>query len=251
MTSSSAPRILIADDQRDVLEALRLLLKGEGFTIETATSPGAVQRIVETKDVDAVLMDMNYTRDTTSGLEGMDLISRLQTMDTHLPIVVMTAWGSVDGAVEAMRRGAKDYVEKPWDTDHIDTAVLIDLSYAVRNDWEEIRAGINGYTETISNNWSRNIRVHIIPISDRYEIEQEFLNKSSQFALTAAMEKLKPRGKLDADLFKNGLKYAVNDIPWRRETEKAIIIILNSAIRDGTFPERYVHPRAGEHSDEN
>jgi DNA-binding NtrC family response regulator len=106
---------LIADDQRDVLEALRLLLKGEGFTIDTATSPAGVLRVVESKDVDAVLMDMNYTRDTTSGLEGMDLISRLQTMDSHLPVVVMTAWGSVDGAVEAMRRGAKDYVEKPWD----------------------------------------------------------------------------------------------------------------------------------------
>jgi DNA-binding NtrC family response regulator len=115
MTSATAPRILIADDQRDVLEALRLLLKGEGYSIETATSPAGVLRVVESKDVDAVLMDMNYTRDTTSGLEGMDLISRLQTMDSHLPIVVMTAWGSVDGAVEAMRRGAKDYVEKPWD----------------------------------------------------------------------------------------------------------------------------------------
>ena len=118
-SSSSSPRILIADDQRDVLEALRLLLKGEGFLIETATSPAAVLRVVESKDVDAVLMDMNYTRDTTSGLEGMDLISRLQTMDCHLPIVVMTAWGSVDGAVEAMRRGAKDYVEKPWDNQRL------------------------------------------------------------------------------------------------------------------------------------
>jgi DNA-binding NtrC family response regulator len=115
MASSSSPRILIADDQRDVIEALRLLLKGEGFAIETATSPAGVLRVVESKDVDAVLMDMNYTRDTTSGLEGMDLISRLQALDSHLPIVVMTAWGSVDGAVEAMRRGAKDYVEKPWD----------------------------------------------------------------------------------------------------------------------------------------
>jgi DNA-binding NtrC family response regulator len=115
MSTSASPRILIADDQRDVLEALRLLLKGEGFTIDTATSPAGVLRVVESKDVDAVLMDMNYTRDTTSGLEGMDLISRLQTMDSHLPVVVMTAWGSVDGAVEAMRRGAKDYVEKPWD----------------------------------------------------------------------------------------------------------------------------------------
>ncbi len=113
--SSNSPRILIADDQRDVLEALRLLLKGEGFQVETTTSPGGVLRAVEGKDLDAVLMDMNYTRDTTSGWEGMDLISRLQALDSNLPIIVMTAWGSVDGAVEAMRRGAKDYVEKPWD----------------------------------------------------------------------------------------------------------------------------------------
>jgi DNA-binding NtrC family response regulator len=105
----------VADDQQDVLEALRLLLKSEGFAIETATSPGGVLRAVEGKDFDAVLMDMNYTRDTTSGIEGMDLLSRLQMMDANLPVIVMTAWGSVEGAVEAMRRGAKDYIEKPWD----------------------------------------------------------------------------------------------------------------------------------------
>ena len=111
---SSPSRVLVADDQRDVLEALRLLLKGEGFQIETVTSPAGVLRAVENDDFDAILMDMNYTRDTTSGWEGMDLLSRLQAMDSHLPVIVMTAWGSVDGAVEAMRRGAKDYVEKPW-----------------------------------------------------------------------------------------------------------------------------------------
>ena len=98
-----------------MLEALRLLLKSEGYAIETATSPGGVLRAVEGSDFDAVLMDMNYTRDTTSGFEGMDLLSRLQMMDTNLPVIVMTAWGSVEGAVEAMRRGAKDYIEKPWD----------------------------------------------------------------------------------------------------------------------------------------
>lgn len=134
MSGTSPPRILIADDQRDVLEALRLLLKSEGFAIETATSPAGVLRIVESKDVDAVLMDMNYTRDTTSGLEGMDLISRLQAMDSHLPIIVMTAWGSVDGAVEAMRRGAKDYVEKPWDNARLAATVKtqVELGRALR-----------------------------------------------------------------------------------------------------------------------
>ncbi|MGH7753447.1 MAG: sigma-54-dependent transcriptional regulator, partial [Gemmatimonadales bacterium] len=108
-------RILIADDQRDVLEALRLLLKPEGFEIDTATSPAGVLSAIEAQDFDAVLMDLNYQRDTTSGAEGLDLLSRLQATDATLPVIVMTAWGTVDKAVEAMRRGARDFVEKPWD----------------------------------------------------------------------------------------------------------------------------------------
>ena len=108
-------RILIADDQPDVLEALRLLLKGEGFVIDTARSPAGILSAVETKDFDALLMDLNYTRDTTSGTEGLDLLPRLQALDWTLPVVVMTAWGSVESAVDAMRRGAWDYIEKPWD----------------------------------------------------------------------------------------------------------------------------------------
>jgi DNA-binding NtrC family response regulator len=109
------PRILVADDQRDVLEALRLLLKGEGFEVETAASPAAILSALDKGDFDAALMDLNYTRDTTSGREGLDLLSQIQALDATLPVVVMTAWGSVDGAVEAMRRGARDYVQKPWD----------------------------------------------------------------------------------------------------------------------------------------
>jgi DNA-binding NtrC family response regulator len=109
------PRVLIADDQPDVLEALRLLLKGEGFGIETATSPAGILAAARDKELDAVLMDMNYARDTTSGREGLDLLQQVAALDATLPVVVMTAWGSVDGAVEAMRRGARDYVEKPWD----------------------------------------------------------------------------------------------------------------------------------------
>jgi len=109
------PRLLVADDQPDVLEALKLLLKGEGFEVETAASPRAVLTAIEARDFDALLVDMNYTRDTTSGAEGLDLLSRVHAMDGAPPVVVMTAWGSIDGAVEAMRRGARDYVEKPWD----------------------------------------------------------------------------------------------------------------------------------------
>src|SRR5205823_8573160 len=109
------PRLLIADDQADVLEALKLLLKGEGFDVEAAASPRAVLAAVEARDFDPLLVDMNYTRDTTSGAEGLDLLTRIQALERAPPVVVMTAWGSVDGAVEAMRRGARDYVEKPWD----------------------------------------------------------------------------------------------------------------------------------------
>ena len=116
---SAQPRILVADDQVDVLEALRLLLKGAGYAAETATSPGGVLAALEARDFDAVLLDMNYTRDTTGGIEGLDLISRIRTMDATVPVVVMTAWGSVEGAVEAMRRGARDYIEKPWDNNRL------------------------------------------------------------------------------------------------------------------------------------
>jgi len=110
-----ASRILVADDQKDVLEALRLLFKAEGLEAETVSSPAAVVGAVSARDFDAALIDLNYARDTTSGQEGLDLLARLQELDASLPVVVMTAWSSVDLAVEAMRRGARDFVQKPWE----------------------------------------------------------------------------------------------------------------------------------------
>lgn len=112
---NSTYKILIADDQQDVLEALRLLLKTEGFEIETALSPAEVMQTVERQDFDVTLLDLNYARDTTSGREGLDLLAQLQQMDNTLPVVVMTAWSSVDLAVEAIKRGARDFIQKPWD----------------------------------------------------------------------------------------------------------------------------------------
>ncbi|HEV7993654.1 MAG TPA: sigma-54 dependent transcriptional regulator [Gemmatimonadaceae bacterium] len=113
--SQLPPRVLVADDQPDVIEALRLLLKGEGFVVESASSPAALLRIAEGSEFDAALIDLNYTRDTTSGREGLTLLGKLQALDSMLPVLVMTAWGSVESAVEAMQLGARDYVEKPWD----------------------------------------------------------------------------------------------------------------------------------------
>jgi DNA-binding NtrC family response regulator len=135
---SSAPRtpcILIADDQTDVLEALRFLVKGEGYQAETVSSPAAALDAVESRDFDAVLVDLNYTRDTTSGQEGLDLLNRIQSLDSNLPVIVMTAWGSVELAVEAMRRGARDFIQKPWDNARL-SAILktqIELGRALRN----------------------------------------------------------------------------------------------------------------------
>jgi len=111
--------ILIADDDPDVLEALKLLLRSEGYAVETAMSPAGVLAAVGARDFAAALIDMNYTRDTTSGTEGLDLLQRLQQLDPTLPVVVMTAWGSVEGAVAALRRGARDYVEKPFDNSRL------------------------------------------------------------------------------------------------------------------------------------
>lgn len=115
----AAPRVLVADDQRDVLEALRLLLKGEGFLVEMVTSPAGALEAIGKQAFDAVLIDLNYTRDTTSGAEGLDLVRRINAIDPHLPVIVMTAWATIEVAVEAMRRGARDFVEKPWDNNRL------------------------------------------------------------------------------------------------------------------------------------
>jgi len=118
-TTAQIPRTLIADDQPDVLAALRLLLKSAGYQTEAADSPSAVLEAIKHHRFDLVLMDLNYARDTTSGREGLDLISSIQALDSEVPIVVMTAWGTVDLAVESMRRGVRDFVQKPWENSHL------------------------------------------------------------------------------------------------------------------------------------
>ena len=112
-------RILLADDQRDVLEALRILLKGEGYQTEAVTSLAGIFSALEKKDYTLLIMDLNYARDTTSGQEGLAAIPKIQEIDGTLPIVVMTAWASIDLAVEAMKRGARDFVTKPWDNERL------------------------------------------------------------------------------------------------------------------------------------
>jgi len=133
-TSNHAYRILLADDQADIRDALRLLLKREGYETHGVASPAEALSAIESREFDAVLMDLNYARDTTSGQEGLDLLSRIQMVDSTLPLIVMTAWSSVEIAVEAMRRGARDFIPKPWENNRL-LAILrtqIDLRQALR-----------------------------------------------------------------------------------------------------------------------
>jgi DNA-binding NtrC family response regulator len=113
------PHILVADDDADVIAALRMLLQGAGFVVLPASSPAGAEAVARAEDLDVAVIDMNYARDTTSGGEGLDLLSRLRAIDPGLPVIVMTAWGSVATAVDAMKRGARDYVEKPWHNDRL------------------------------------------------------------------------------------------------------------------------------------
>jgi DNA-binding NtrC family response regulator len=132
--TNHAYRILLADDQPDIRDALRLLLKREGYETHGVASPAEALAAIESREFDAVLMDLNYARDTTSGQEGLDLLSRIQMVDSTLPLIVMTAWSSVEIAVEAMRRGARDFIPKPWENNRLLAIIRtqIDLRQALR-----------------------------------------------------------------------------------------------------------------------
>src|SRR6266478_57595 len=133
-SSKDRPRILAADDQQHVLEAIELLLRPQGYEVETARSPALVREALATASYDALLIDLNYTRDTTSGQEGLDLLSEIVALDNSTPVIVMTAWANVELAVEAMRRGARDFIQKPWENERLLTILRaqVDLRRALQ-----------------------------------------------------------------------------------------------------------------------
>src|SRR5271169_2534403 len=132
--SYERPRLLAADDQQHVLEALELLLRPQGYEVETATSPALVRDALATGSYDALLIDLNYTRDTTSGQEGLDLLSVIVALDNTTPVIVMTALANIELAVEAMRRGARDFIQKPWENERLLTILRaqVDLRRALQ-----------------------------------------------------------------------------------------------------------------------
>src|SRR5262245_15414103 len=128
--ASEQLRVIVADDQQDVLTALRLLLRNDGMRVTTVSSPAGLLEAVRSESFDVALIDLNYARDTTSGREGLDLLPQIQAIDPALPVIVMTAWGTIDIAVEAIRRGARDFLEKPWDNPRVLSIVRNQGSYS-------------------------------------------------------------------------------------------------------------------------
>jgi sigma-B regulation protein RsbU (phosphoserine phosphatase) len=155
-TRMESPRILIADDQSHVLEALQLLLKNEGFVPEAVNSPAAVVEAVQRKSFDVLLLDLNYARDTTSGDEGLELLGRVRQLDGSLPVVLMTAWASIELAIEAMQGGGKDFVQKPWDNDK-----LLRLLRRHVEEGRQVREGIRERKREIEE--ARDIQRRLLP----------------------------------------------------------------------------------------
>ncbi|HVG92426.1 MAG TPA: sigma-54 dependent transcriptional regulator, partial [Alphaproteobacteria bacterium] len=133
-TPENSYRVLIADDQPAVLDALKMLLRSEGFQVDNVRSPRVALESLGLREYDIVLLDLNYARDTTSGREGIELLENIRDLDSQLPVVVMTAWGTIDLAVEAVRRGARDFIQKPWDDERLVTLMRnqAELCWALR-----------------------------------------------------------------------------------------------------------------------
>src|SRR5438067_2442813 len=223
-------RILIADDQNDVLEALRILLKGEGHQTDAVTSLAGVFQALEKKDYALLIMDLNYTRDTTSGQEGLEVIPKIQALDNTLPIVVMTAWATIDLAVEAMKRGARDFLPKPWDNERLLTIVRtqIELAGALRK----------GRRLEAANQLLRGNAPSIIAESPRMRPVLELISRvapSDANVRIVSATNANPHEEVAAGRFRQDLLFRLNTIeialPPLRERREDIMPLANSFLR--------------------
>lgn len=171
--------VLVADDQEHIGQALELLLRTDGFAAAYVASPEAALKAVRERRFDAVLMDLNYSRDTTSGEEGLELVMKLQAHDGTLPIVVMTAWGSVPLAVEAMRRGARDFVLKPWENDNLLKTLHLQVDLGRRLREHEVRRQAEKQEWEAASKIQRRLLPQSIPQVPGIEIAAEWLPASA------------------------------------------------------------------------
>ena len=160
-------RLLVADDQADILTALKMLFRAEDYQVFSASDPGSVVAALQTQTFDIVLMDLNYTRDTTGGAEGLELVSRIRSLDRTIPLLVMTAWGNVEIAVEAMQRGASDFVQKPWNNHELLAKVQKQVEHG-----RDLRTTLRKQEEEAleAKEIQKSLLPHTIPQIDGYDV---------------------------------------------------------------------------------
>jgi len=240
-TQEKPYRVLICDDQPDVLEALRLLFKGQGWQAVTADSPSALLRTVRGDDFDLILTDLNYTRDTTSGKEGMDLLASLEAQGNVVPVVVMTAWGNVDLAVEAMRRGACDFVQKPWDNNRL-LATIRKQAEPVRKRKSELEIAANVQQKLFPRKTRRLATLdyagHCVPAREVGGDYYDFLDVSAT-ALGFVLGDVSGKGVPAALLMANLQACFRSQLPESLERPAAVLSSVNKHFFDSTAAERF------------
>jgi sigma-B regulation protein RsbU (phosphoserine phosphatase) len=240
-TQSKPYRVLICDDQPDVLEALRLLLKGQGWQAVTADSPASLLHTVRGGEFDLILTDLNYTRDTTSGKEGMDLLASLEAQGNTVPVVVMTAWGNVDLAVEAMRRGACDFVQKPWDNNRL-LATIRKQAEPARKQKSELEIAANVQQKLFPRKTRRLATLdyagHCMPAREVGGDYYDFLEVSGH-AIGFVLGDVSGKGVPAALLMANLQACFRSQLPESLERPAAVLSTVNKHFYDSTAAERF------------
>jgi sigma-B regulation protein RsbU (phosphoserine phosphatase) len=265
ITNFAPPRVLVADDQPDVIEALRLLLKGHGYDVVTATSPASVLDAMRGRPFDLLLIDLNYARDTTSGREGLDLLAELQREADLPPVVVMTGWATVALAVEAMHRGIVDFVEKPWDNERLLETLGAQIArHRVRREAADRAAALESRTREIE----IELRNRALEIEEAHNVQRGFLPREIPripgFEIAAAWRPARGVGgdsfdvmKLDdasvvlsvsdvagkgvpAALLMSNLQAMVRGLSWPRTRPRDFCAEISRALRGSLAADRFV-----------
>ncbi len=243
--------VLVADDQEHIGQALKLLLRSDGFESDYVSSPDAAVKAVQSRKYDAVLMDLNYSRDTTSGEEGLELVGKLQTQDGTLPIVVMTAWGSVPLAVEAMRRGARDFVLKPWENTELLKTLHLQVDLGKRLREHEVRRKAEAQEMEQASKIQRRLLPQTIPQIPGVEIAAEWLparavggdyfdvNKLSDRRVALCVADVMGKG-LPAALLMSNLQAAVKSAYADSAAPAQLCETVNNILRDNSESGRFV-----------
>ncbi len=245
---SARPRVLVADDQPAVRDALRLLLKNKGFEAKLINSPDGLLAALDSQEFDVVLLDLNYTRDTTSGAEGLDVLSRIRMKNRTVPVVVMTAWGSVDLAVEAMRRGASDFVQKPWDN-----ARLVEVLRAQTRCGEVARNGLREQNEEMeeASRIQKRLLPAAIPQIPGYEVSATWRPagavggdyfdalKFSSYRMGLCIADVSGKG-LPAALLMSNLQAAVKTIASKGVSPAELCLAVNHVVHQNTAASRFI-----------